>query len=146
MSHLTMAELEKLAPNVGFKAIFEKLGAKGLGEVHHPYCDLQNKWELLLDMVWIQGFFINFELFMYTHASDTATCKINGKLQRFSTADLYQFTTGTPSERFPFILRVAVSSIGFLCVQLYRLVLCVCACAHANVYAFLGKKLWKNLD
>jgi hypothetical protein len=28
-----MAELEKIAPNMGFKAIFEKLGAKGLGEV-----------------------------------------------------------------------------------------------------------------
>ena len=40
--------------------------------------------------------------------SDTATCKINGIFQRFSTAALYQFTTGTLSERFPFILQVAV--------------------------------------
>ncbi len=39
----------------------------------------------------------------------TATCKINGNFQRFSTADLYQFTTRTPSERFPFILQVAVT-------------------------------------
>jgi hypothetical protein len=29
---------------------------------------------------------------------DTATCKRNGNFQRFSTADLYQFTTETPSE------------------------------------------------
>ncbi len=39
----------------------------------------------------------------------TATCKINGNLQRFSTAYLNQFATGTPSERFPFILQAAVS-------------------------------------
>jgi hypothetical protein len=30
---------------------------------------------------------------------DTATCKINGNFQRISTDGLYQFTTGTPSER-----------------------------------------------
>jgi hypothetical protein len=39
----------------------------------------------------------------------TATCKINGNFQRFSTADLTQLTTETPSERFPFILQVAVT-------------------------------------
>jgi len=32
MSHLTMDELTKIAPNVGFKRIFELLGVKGLGE------------------------------------------------------------------------------------------------------------------
>ncbi len=36
----------------------------------------------------------------------TAICKIDRNF--FSKADLYQFTGGTPSERFPFILKVAV--------------------------------------
>jgi hypothetical protein len=36
-----------------------------------------------------------------------ATCEINGNFQRFSTADLYHFTTGPPSERFSFTLQVA---------------------------------------
>ena len=31
----------------------------------------------------------------------TATCKTNVNFQRFSTTDLHQFTTGTPSEWFP---------------------------------------------
>jgi hypothetical protein len=31
----------------------------------------------------------------------THTSKINGICERFSTADSYHFTTGTPSERFP---------------------------------------------
>ncbi len=41
----------------------------------------------------------------------TTTCKINGNLPRFSTADLYQIPTGTPSERFSFVLRVAVHCV-----------------------------------
>ena len=40
--------------------------------------------------------------------TNTATCKIHENFQRFSTADLYQSTAGTPSERFLFVLRVAV--------------------------------------
>ncbi len=41
-------------------------------------------------------------------SANTATCKINGNFQRFSTAES-QFTTGTPSEQFPFILQVALT-------------------------------------
>ncbi len=39
----------------------------------------------------------------------TATCKIDGNFQRFSTDDLYEFSTETPSERIPFIFQVAVT-------------------------------------
>jgi hypothetical protein len=39
-----------------------------------------------------------------TWIDSSATCKIHGNFQRFSTADLYQFTTGTPSERSDFHL------------------------------------------
>jgi hypothetical protein len=42
------------------------------------------------------------------HSSATATYKVKGNFQRFSTADLYHFTIGIPSERFSCMLQVAV--------------------------------------
>jgi hypothetical protein len=44
------------------------------------------------------------------------TCKTNGNFQRFSTADLYQFTAGIALERFSWFLQVAVgyeSALGY---------------------------------
>jgi hypothetical protein len=52
---------------------------------------------------------MNFKFMFINKLINTATLKINlinGDFQRFSTADLYQFTTETPSERFPFIFRL----------------------------------------
>ncbi len=49
--------------------------------------------------------------FIYLFNVDTAPCPISGNFHRFSTADLYQFTTGTPSERFPCTLHVAVREL-----------------------------------
>jgi hypothetical protein len=68
----------------------------------------------------------------------TANCKINGNLQRFSTADLYHFTSGTPLERFPFILQVAVllhshihSEMAYCALKSQKSNY-ACACTHSR--------------
>ncbi len=68
--------------------------------------------------------------------------------ERFSTADLFQFTGGTPSERFPFILQVAVPWFEYLNTNLISVFeyfascstvswclhdSCTCACWHVHV-------------
>jgi hypothetical protein len=57
-----------------------------------------------------------------------ATCKMNGNFQRFSTADLYQFTSGTPLERFLFILQVAVGHLYMYVSLSFWGSVCVCMC------------------
>ncbi len=66
----------------------------------------------------------------YANTTCTATCKINGNFQQFSTADLYQFTIGTPSERFPFIKQVAV------CVKVNKIYLYVYIYIYIYIYIY----------
>ena len=51
------------------------------------------------------------------------TCKINGNHQRFSTANMHHFTTGTPCVQFTFIFQVAFCQKALYC----RIVVC-CIC------------------
>ncbi len=76
---------------------------------HHHYLKSAIRYLNLKKKTNFQGLEFLYRNMLVCLCPDAVTCKINGNFQRFSTAGLYQFTAGTPSERFPFVLQVAVS-------------------------------------
>jgi hypothetical protein len=66
--------------------------------------------------------------------SDTATCKTNGNFLWLSTADLYQFATGTPSELFPVFSQVAVLTMALVTIIITSLHGCT---SYIRIYVYV---------